>query len=317
MGTSPYRNDFKGRSLAGRDLSGTDFTGADLRGADFSGCTLRGAVFRSARTGLGARAVAARAALGAALGCASGFAASCTGAWIRGALLGDRPGMKVLALFMLSEVILYVVATVGWGARFAMEHVALPVVSVIVLGGVLTVVSGLGGARDLGSATAAAACLLLVAAAIEAGAVARSAAHSGGKWLIWFVLLATVVGVRLSTGLGVAATVAVVATLVALRAERGGARGGTAKIAVQRTMTWGGTSFRGADLEGADFGDARLRNTDFRGARTGGTRWNEPLEVSFCRFDAGLQAPPAKVKGRARVGKALFDVKDARRAPSV
>lgn len=301
--SSLARKDYKGRSLAGRDLSGTDFSGADLRGADFSQCALRGSVFRGARMGLGAPAVAARAALGAALGLASGFAASWTGAWIRRALLGHRPGMQVVALFMVSEVILYVVVTVVSGARVAMERVALPVVAVIVLGGVLTVVSGLGGVRDLGAATVAATCLVLVAAAIEVAALARSAAQSGGKWLIWFVLLATVVGVRLSTGLVAAATVAVVATLIALRAQRGEARAGASAMALEHTMTWGGTSFRGADLEGADFGDARLRNTDFRGAKVDGAHWNRPVDVRFCRFDAGLQAPPTKVKNGALSSK--------------
>ena len=56
-------------------------------------------------------------------------------------------------------------------------------------------------------------------------------------------------------------------------------------------MALGGTSFRGANLEDADFDEARLRNTDFRGATIERTRWNEPRELDFCRFDPGVRVP--------------------------
>lgn len=298
MSTSSVPGPLKGESLAGRDLSGVDFSGSDLRGTDFSQAGLRGAVFRGARTGLTGLSVAARAALGVALGIASGFAASWTGAWIRHALQGPRPGLRVLALFVLSEIILYVVATLVWGASVAMKRVALPILAVIVLAAGLMVVGGLGATRDLGLAVASVICVALVALAIDVGAFARSAAQSGAGWLIWFVLLATVVGVRLSSGVRVAVVVAIVATLTGLKVRRGDPAGGAASSALRRTMTWGGTSFRGADLSDADFGEAHLRNTDFRDAKMDAVRWNEPLEVAFCRFDAG--APPPNVKRRTR-----------------
>lgn len=303
MSTSSVPEPLKGGSLAGRDLSGSDFSGADLRGVDFSRADLRGAVFRGARTGLTGPSVATRAALGVALGVASGFAASWTGAWIRHALEGPRPGLRVFALFVLSEIILYVLATLVRGASWAMKRVALPMLALIVLSAVLMTVGGLGGIHDLGLAVAGAICVALVALAIDVGAFARSAAQSGASWLIWFVLLATVVGVRLSSGIRVAVVVAIVATLTGLKMLRGDPMGGAASSALKRTMTWGGTSFRGANLTDVNFGDAHLRNTDFREAKMDAVRWNEPHEVAFCRFDAGAPAPVVKRRRRATRAK--------------
>lgn len=300
MAGSFVGGNLRGQSLAGRDLSGADFSGSDLRGADLSRADLHGAVFRRARTGLTGPSIALRAVIGAALGVASGFAASWTGAWLRRALEGPRPGIRVLALFVLSEIVLYVAATLVWGARFAMKSVALPILAVIILAAGLMVIGGLGGLRDLGIATAAAACIALIALAIDIGAFARSAAQSGGKWLIWFVLVATVVGVRLSTGVRIAVAVALVATLTGLRVSRGDPLGGTASIALRHTMTWGGTSFRDADLAEADFGEAHLHNTDFRGAKVDAVRWNAPLEVDYCRFDPDVRAPLARGDAGAR-----------------
>jgi hypothetical protein len=299
VGASFVREDLRGQSLANRDLSGSDFTGSDLRGADFSHADLRGAVFRGARTGLPAPAVGARLALGAVLGAASGFAASWTGDWIRHGLFGPRPGMQVLALFVASEIIVYAVATVWRGAPFAMRHVTLPMLAIIATATVVVLLTGLGGARDVGIALAAAACVFFIAFAIGAGALARSSAQSGSNWLLLFVVVGTVVGVRLSTGVGVAASVAVLATLAGLRAHHGHPFGGAASIALQRTMSLGGTSFRDANLQDADFCDACLRNTDFRGAQIDQTHWNDPREVDFCRFDPGVRAP-AKAPSKKR-----------------
>jgi hypothetical protein len=196
---------------------------------------------------------------------------------------------------LVSEIVVYAVATVWRGAWFAFGRVAVPMFLVIVVAGLLGLAMREGTYRDLRVAIIGASCVLFVAAAIGIGAVARVAALAVGKWPIIAVLVATVLGVRLSVGTGVAVTVAILATLAGVRLQRLEVRRGRAMRVFERMTTWGGTSFHGANLECADYSGARLCNTDFFGARIDGTRWPDTIQTGFCRFDAN-SAPLRKAQ---------------------
>jgi hypothetical protein len=284
----------RGRSLIACDFIGTDFTGSDLRGANFAHANLRGAVLREVWTGLGPLAAAGYAALGVVLGVVTGFAASWTGAWIHSALHAPGPGLRVLGALLVATIVADAVATLWRGAPFALEHVAVPMFAIVVVAGLVVLLSGWGSPHDFGLAMTGAASIVVIASAIGVGAFARAVSLAAGRWLLLAVLVGTVVGVRLSNGLAVAVTVAVVATVMGLKARHRDVRAGVASFAFERVLTLGGTSFRNANLEGADFSGARVRNTDFRGANLVGARWGDALEIDFCRFDPGAPAPPPK-----------------------
>jgi hypothetical protein len=292
--------DLRGRSFVGRDLAEADFSECDLRGVDFSGANLRGASFRQARMGLGARAVVIYMVLAIVLGAASGLAASWTGEWIRTALQGPRPGLRVLAVLLLSEITVCAIVMLWRGASFAITHVALPTSVIVTLAGLFALATKMASPGDFGIAIVGAFCVLLVAIAISVGALARVAAVAVGKWPIIAVLVATVAGVRLATGTGVALIVAIVATIVAARLRQSDAREGRPKRALAQMMTLGGTSFHRANLAHADYSGARLRNTDFSEARIDGTRWTGATGIGLCRFDPSPTPSPESSERSSR-----------------
>jgi hypothetical protein len=312
MAASFDHRSLRGESFIACDFVGTDFTGSDLRGANFAHANLRGAVLREVVTGLGPLAAAGYGVLGVVLGVVTGFAASWTGAWVNGALHAPGPGLRVLGAILLATIIADAVATLWRGAPFALEHVAVPMFAIVVVAGLVVLLSGWGSARDFGLAMTGAASIVIIAMAIGVGAFARAVSLAAGRWLLLAVFLGTVVGVRLSNGIAVALTVAVVATVLGLKARHRDVRAGVASYAFERLLTLGGTSFRNANLEGADFSGVRVRNTDFRGANLVGTRWGDALEIDFCRFDPGAPAPPPKPFKKERGGSRLRRAAQAR-----
>lgn len=301
MAASFAHQDLRGRSFEESALEGADFEGADLRGANFKGARLRGAHLAGARTGRRTTAVILLAVVAIVLGGVAGYLGSWTGEAIRHMLTNtSRPGIQVVALILSAEVLLFVVGTLWRGEVFAVRYVAAPTITLFVVAGLFAVVTRLGGLRELRVALVFAAFVVLLVLVIALGAFARALAAEGAKLVVLGVMLATVFGVRHATGTVVAIMVAVTATVLSERARKGDARALVASRVAENVMAVGGTSFRGADLEGANFRGACLRNTDVRGAKLEGVCWDDAVEIDHCRFDASPLAPP-RVPRKRRV----------------
>jgi hypothetical protein len=117
--------------------------------------------------------------------------------------------------------------------------------------------------------------------------LARAIAVAGAEIVMVVATVATILGVRQADGVGLALAVGVVSTVASVWAKRGDARTPVLNRAIDKVMTRGGTSFRGADLTGVNFDGARVRNADFRGAHLDHARFDGAREIAFCRFDPG------------------------------
>ncbi len=293
MAASFAHQDLRGRSFAESALEGANFEGADLRGANFKGASLRGARLAGARTGRRPHAVILLAVAAIVLGGVAGYLGSWTGEEIHHMLLNaSKPGIQVVALILSAEVLLFVVGTLWRGEVFAVRYVALPTITLFVAAGLFAVVTGVGDLRSLRVALVFAAFVALLVMVIALGAFARELAAEGAKLVVLGVILATVFGVRHATGTVVAVMIAVTATVLSHRARKRDPRAVVSGRVAENLMAVGGTSFRGADLEGANFRGARLRNTDVRGAKLDGVCWDDAVEIDHCRFDTGPLVPP-------------------------
>jgi uncharacterized protein YjbI with pentapeptide repeats len=299
-GHAQWRRPLRRANLRGADLQGADLHQADLRGVDLSGADLRGADLRGARTGLGPRALVVDLVLASAAAGAAGFVASWMGAFIAKANHSADPSTHGAGLILSSELALCLLAILWRGTWFAIRHVALPTM-------VLLVVMAIQLALLEGKTHAALLALSVVGLSFLFGAmmttVALARAVASASHVLPVVVLvagAWFAGAAAEHGRLLAVTVAVVATVAAARAKAGSSSSPRLSRWLKRIATRGGTSFRNADLRGARVTDALFRNADFRGARCDGIDWDASSEIGVCSFDEGGDAPPAKPLRRAR-----------------
>jgi hypothetical protein len=250
-------------ALRSRDLHGIDLHDADLRGVDLSASNLRGADLSGAVTG---RSVAWTVALGAAgvvlswvLGVVAGRVAADVRAW----LSGPDPRYRAVAYFVMAEVVVFLAVVLWKGTTVALRRVTAIAAGVALAVALFMVVTGLGSGR----AALAGVALVLVAAAILAmGIIARISAGSALPWLFYVSALGgSLFGKSAGGGILVAAT-AIVSAVVGKRALRKKGYDPLVSRWADTASCLGGTRFRGADLTGAKLRGATLRNSDFRDA---------------------------------------------------
>ena len=275
-------SDVRDRSLAGAHLASASFVGSDLRGTDFTGADLHDADLSHIRTGMSRRWSALIFVGSLVLSVAVGLLIGVCTRYLLVMYSGDDVRQRMAALFVVSALLVFIVAGIWRGLDYATYNVLPVTAALAVAAGLIAVVSGTG--------TGAVALLTLLfvgfAAVIVGFAVlVRAVAGTLGKVFFMIVAVSGALVAGLAGGGIIGTTVAVGAMLMARRSAR---LGGEYPLLTRWTTgiaCRGGTRFRSADLHGAKLDDARLIACDFRGANLEGAHIDRG-HAKLCRFDS-------------------------------
>lgn len=281
MSTAIFPPDVRGRSLAGARLPATSLAGLDVRGTDFTGADLHGADLSRIRSGM-SRGWAALLGIGSlVLSVAIGLVTGACARTLKAMYTSGDVRQQMIALFVEATLIVFLVAGIWKGLRYATDNVLPVTAALAVAAGVIGIVTGTGSGRG----GLVALMFVALAAVIVAVAVfARAVAGASGKLVFAVVAISGGLAAGAVDG-GVTATVVTVGAM--LMARRSANLEAEYPLLARTTATIasrGGTRFRNANLAGANLEHARLVACDFRGANLTGARLDR-ASARLCRFD--------------------------------
>jgi hypothetical protein len=310
--------DFSGQNLRGRsfkgrkDLTGANFSYADIRGADFTGAILIGANFSHAKAGLQKR-------WSIVLLIVSLFLLTLSG--IVSAYAGVFTGAALIIGYVLLSVSKGIISPIFFGGIVILITLAVFFIVTIRKGLVVALVALIIGTVVAACAAAILVRIMDASTAAAAGAGVVAVTGAGAAAVVVtgtvagvasVVMAGTIAGAIAIAGAGVVA-VAVAGTIAGIMAgtiagAMAGAMaiaGAVAGIGLSGYLSWqtlaedekyafiqksaiafaatGGTSFRGANLTDANFTQATLKSTDFRGAIVTRTCWFQATKLPFAR----------------------------------
>ncbi|HEY9641888.1 MAG TPA: pentapeptide repeat-containing protein [Coleofasciculaceae cyanobacterium] len=274
------QRDLRGRSFQGQDLSGLDFSGADIRGANFKNAILKNANFAQAQAGLEQRK-ATIAAIGLLLSASLlGVLAGFVGATIGLQFYANALEIPAKAIALIVHVgFLGIALRKGITAGFNVFALALALsfAAALIHPAAIPVAGAIAIAIVIDFCVAAATLVASVLAILT-----RISIHVRLGWAVAaaFAIAFTVALWQTQTAasaVAIAWTVMILSAYVGWRTLR--RQNSLRKLGGTLFSRWG-TSFRGADLTGANFFQATLKNTDFRQATLTESQWNaNPIDV--------------------------------------
>jgi uncharacterized protein YjbI with pentapeptide repeats len=302
------RVNLQGQSFKGKDLSGADFSEADIRGADFTHAILKDASFSHAKAGLQSSWAIVLVIVSLLLSALSGFASACAGAagpitfysenpWnITGEIVlitllvffivTIRQGL-VAALGALSATAIGVAAVaafLAWIEAVAVKRAAFLGIIWIVGTAVAKAVAGAGAVIVTGGVIVAVAAAVAVAESVAgSGSVAIAAALVGVVTGAWVVAVGKAGVVAVTWAMAVAVVGVGISGYVSWRTLAGDEKHAFLRAIAIAFAAIGGTSFRKANLTNANFTQATLKSTDFRGAILTRTRWYQAKKLDRIR----------------------------------
>ena len=267
--------DYSGENLQGRsfrraNLRQADFTGADLRGADFSYAILSGAKFNHAKLGIQKSSRVFLLFFSLVLSLLSGYVAMLAGSTVHKLVLSGDWRLQGSGYILIGFFILFTAVALWKGLDTAVTKILLTLIGITGALGLIMFVTGYGTGEGALYGLFA---LLLMAMMFVVGTVARTTIGTLGSTIL-FVLVAISGGMfGRSVGGGIGTIVmAIACALISKRALK--EKGDTLLRKVALTVsTYFGTSFKQANLSGADFSDAEIKNTNFSGANLNGANW--------------------------------------------
>jgi hypothetical protein len=193
-------------------------------------------------------------------------------------ITADEPRVRAVGSFVLASLFVFLLIAATLGLRVAVRY-ALPVLLA------LAAAVGVGFlAFGLGTGIGALAAIVLVLGMVALASLARTLGGTSNMMLFAVVAISGALSGTLLGG-GLAATlIAVLTMLIGRRALKTHAAYPGLSRVTSAVACRGGTSFRGADLTGANLQGAHLRCCDFRGAKLQDVQF-EPAEVHLCRFE--------------------------------
>jgi uncharacterized protein YjbI with pentapeptide repeats len=289
--------DFSGQNLRGRsfkgrtDLIGANFSYADIRGTDFTNALLQGANFSQAQAGRERGWAIVLLGVSLLLSALSGLASTVVGFVTAKALTHPSPIQILAGVVILIALGVFIVVTVRRELVVAFKGLVIAGLTLA------TLMAAFGAGIAIASATIAATvaiAIAMVAASASVGAGAGSPVVVAGAAAAAAGLSVAVNASETTAATGtVAAAVAVAVAMAAagLSASiNGKALAGDKQYTVIRHLAIafaaiGGTSFRSCELSDADFTQATLESTDFRGANLTRTCWFQAQKLSFARVE--------------------------------
>jgi hypothetical protein len=293
------RLNLRGQSFKGQDLTGADFSEADIRSTNFTNANLRGVNFTGAECGLQKRWATLLTILSCLLAGISGLYSTLSGylslQMFDSFNLENQISDNRIRGFISSLVlIVFLILAIRQGIRTAaVAVVGLGAYVVAVVGGVVVGGGVVGGGVVIGGVAVD----LAIGVTMGLGAIGLAVPGVGLAVAVGLAIglavcvpdVAYVAGVGLAVagvGLGVVAVVVAVAGVyIGWRAMRGDVRDAWLRSFAIALAATNGTSFRGAELTGANFTGAKLKSTDFRKATLTRVRCYGAKMLDRVRFD--------------------------------
>ena len=268
--------DFSGKNLRSisfrnANLPNALFVESDLRGADFQGANLRGANFTGAKTGI--VPFHARLIFIAALSVSmlSGYIAMLTGQLIQSMINSSTQSTSIAGYLAAVIFILFAGFSIWRGVGYAAKYLIAPVA---VLAAALGSISYFSGVDDGYGMSDLILSLVLIVVTFIVGTITRAVAGSVSTLMFWTVaLLGSVYGRSVGGGIGTV-IMAIACVQISKRALSGAKGFELLKKIANFITTKFGTSFRGANLDEANFTQTILHNADFTNANTRLARWD-------------------------------------------
>jgi hypothetical protein len=269
-----------GGSQPGQDLEGADFSDKDLRGVDFAGANLRSANFRDATFGVEPRVGVMLLGIGLLISVGAGVAIGWSVDGLRHRISADQWD-EVAEGSSMAVILVVLVAVIIWrGFDLAFKVVVAVYFALLVVNVVANLIwDEVEYVRTL----RATAIVIFLVLAVAAGIFGRVVGGVFGSWSTAMVaVLGGLASGRFEGGLA-GIVVAISLVTISKRAVRGDPRDRTLRREAHRLIHRWGTSFRDADVSGADFTGANASLCDLRGATVVGVKWDPdqraPLDV--------------------------------------
>lgn len=199
-------------------------------------------------------------------------------------LTAGDPRHRMAALFVISSLLVFLVAGIWRGLRYATYNVLPVTAALAVAAGLSAVVSGSG------SGIVAALTLVYVALAaviVVFAVVVRAVAGTVGTLFFMVVAIGGALAAGVAGGGILGTAIAIAAMVMARRSAKLELQYPTLARLTTAIACRGGTRFRNADLRGANLEGARLDACDLRGANLSGTRLDHAT-MHLCRLDAAV-----------------------------
>ena len=264
-------------SFKNEDLTNANFAGTDLRNADFSGANLSGADFTHIRTGITPSNVIIIFFAALLVSLLSGYVATLTGQTVQIMLASKDSYIRAAGIITLVIILLFILYTYWKGGGKAISHLIMPVVILAALIGIIAYVSGLGTGKGMLYLILA---LIMTVIMFIVGTIARAAAGTLSN--ILFLLVAASGGMfGKSVGGGIGTVVMAIGCAMISKRALSGAKGfeSLRKIALFITKKYG-TSFRNSKLNGSNFSQSRIHNTDFTNADVTAVNWGDSKKIN-------------------------------------
>ncbi len=282
----------RGRNFKGQDLEGANFSGADISGTDFTGAILVGANFSNAKAGLQKRWVIVLVVISLLLSGLSGFSSAVSGLLVS-YIFSHYSEYQIVGLVAIITQIIFFVVTIrsgiqtGFGTVTVVGSGAGAIVGAIIVAkvfaGAFAFAIGVAFAGAITFALTFAFAFAVADANVFAVAFVFAIGVSIGVFVIRTFTVASTVALAIAVACANAGALALFGVYIGLQAIKGDEKHALVRNIAVTCATYGGTSFRDADLTNADFTQATLKNTDFTGATLTRSCWQQVKKLDLVR----------------------------------
>jgi hypothetical protein len=262
------------KSFKGQNLENANFSSADLRGTDFTGAVLTDADFSKCKTGLKTSSAVLVFLFSLIISLFSGYIAMLTGMTVQ--LMIKTPETVTAGYITVGLMLIFIILAFWKGGKNTLVSVAVTIIAVLLIG-LIFFLSGAG--TGMGSIYGSLALILFVLM-VFAGTIARATAGTLSSNIIFLIVAVggSIFSKSLGGGLGTV-VLAIACAIISKRILSGSADFSMVRNIALKVGTFFGTSFKNADLTGANFSESIIKNTNFKGAKLSGVNWGNAKKV--------------------------------------
>jgi uncharacterized protein YjbI with pentapeptide repeats len=268
-------------SFKNKILPNANFSGSDLRGADFTGSDLSGADFSNVRTGMTTVNAIWLFIASLVVSLFAGYLATLVGRTLSKLLESNDSHIRIAGIVSIVLIVIFILYAIWKGGSKSIFLLIIPAVMLALVSAVVFYASGLGTGKNMLYIALSFFLLLIM---FNIGTIARTAA--GNLSNILFIIVALSGGIFSKTlGGGIGTLVMAISCAVISKRALAGAEGFSflKKTALLLTSKLG-TSFRDAQLAGANFSGSKIHNEDFTGADIASVNWADATRFN-CKHD--------------------------------
>jgi len=267
----------QGVHFTGQNLQNADFTGADLRGTDFSFANLAGAHFSKSKPGLRTSSQVGIFIFSLATSLLSGYIATLAGTTVQKLLTSTDWRLEFSGTLTVLFFLIFTAVALWKGLDQAISKVLVTLIAITAILGLFMYFTGIG--TGMGAVYGALA-LLLMALMFVVGTIARATIGTLGSNVLFLIVAlgGGMFGKSLGGGIGTV-IMAISCAIISKRALKNESEPSLIRKIALSISTRFGTSFENADLTGADFSDAEIKNTSFKNANITDVNWSNSKKL--------------------------------------